>query len=483
MKKTIYLFLLLSSFAFSQQQGNLWYFGNMAGVDFSSGNPVAISGGQTPLWGGAFTGHSEGTAVICDSTGSLLFYTNGETIWNQNHVVMPNGNGLLGHSSSSQSSLIIPKPGSSRFFYVFTTDGMQNNLQNGYRYSMIDMCLNNGKGDVIPNVKNIKLTDSVAEKQVAVKHTNGVDYWIITHKFFSNQFYAYLVTSTTISPPVVSAIGSIHTLSPSYGTALGQMKASPNGQKLALVNGNSSANIAEYFDFNPSTGVVSNMVNIQTNIVHNYYGVSFSPDNSKLYISSCLNGNGIYQFDLSAGGGNPASVVASKYLVTGVYNHLALQLANNGKIYTTRTPTSRQHLGCINNPNLAGAACVYQDSAVFLGTVSSYGLPNFLDSYGYTNTRTYNCDSVITAIKEHTINKIDVSPNPFTNYLKIDYGNNSQPREFILYNMFGKEMYRTKIKSGENIVFKNELPQGVYLYQLINTKTKEPTAFGRIVKE
>ena len=43
----------------------------------------------------------------------LLFYTDGMTVYNKNHVIMPNGNFLTGHSSSSQSGVIVKKPGSS----------------------------------------------------------------------------------------------------------------------------------------------------------------------------------------------------------------------------------------------------------------------------------------------------------------------------------------------------------------------------------
>jgi hypothetical protein len=89
---------------FSQNQTNIWYFGNGAGVDFNSGSPVSITGGQT------YT--VEGTAVMCDDNGDLLFYTDGVSVWNKNHSVMSNGTGLDGDYSSSQSALIVPQPGS-----------------------------------------------------------------------------------------------------------------------------------------------------------------------------------------------------------------------------------------------------------------------------------------------------------------------------------------------------------------------------------
>ena len=115
MKKIILLPLLFcASFAFSQKEANIWYFGDHAGLDFNSGVPVALTDSQM------FT--HEGCAVLSNSAGQLLFYTDGKTIWNKNHQVMMNGTGLMGDFSSTQSAIIVPKPSSSTLFYVFTTD-------------------------------------------------------------------------------------------------------------------------------------------------------------------------------------------------------------------------------------------------------------------------------------------------------------------------------------------------------------------------
>ena len=102
MKVRIIIFLIIISCykSFSQKQGNIWYFGQQAGLNFNSGSPVALLNGQTsPV-------SVEGTSCIADSSGSLLFYSNGMTIWNKNHTVMQNGNGLLGNYSSTQSSTL-----------------------------------------------------------------------------------------------------------------------------------------------------------------------------------------------------------------------------------------------------------------------------------------------------------------------------------------------------------------------------------------
>ncbi|HKC66733.1 MAG TPA: PKD domain-containing protein, partial [Bacteroidia bacterium] len=231
--------------------------------------------------------------------------------------------------------------------------------------------------------------DTVAEKLTGVKHGNGTDYWLIVHKYYSDAFYAYQLSASGIVDTVISHIGSRHPVA--YGPqlsgyALGCMKASPDGKKLAIVSGNGYG-IAEYFDFDKNTGIVSNKVNIQADSIYSYYGLSFSPDNSKLYIACWLNNNGVYQFDLNAGNGNADSVVASKTKIVGQSpSHWAMQLATDGKIYIAG---GAQYLSVINNPNNAGLACNYADMAVSLlnntGALDM-GLPNFIDSYDYTNT-------------------------------------------------------------------------------------------------
>src|SRR5688500_2612049 len=113
MKFRILLFLIaLTKILICQKEYSQWYFGNKAGIDFLASPPG-------PLTNGAMN-TMEGTACISDSLGNLLFYTNGESIWNKNHMIMANGTGLTGHVSTTQSALIVKKPGSQHLFYVFT---------------------------------------------------------------------------------------------------------------------------------------------------------------------------------------------------------------------------------------------------------------------------------------------------------------------------------------------------------------------------
>src|ERR1700749_2004782 len=110
MKKILLIMLFIFSIAiYAQKQGNIWFFGNHAGIDFNYTPPTVLLNGQT-----YFTGYeqwNEGCSSISDSSGSLLFYTNGVKIWDRTQQVMPNGDSLIGNISSTQSSIIVPKPG------------------------------------------------------------------------------------------------------------------------------------------------------------------------------------------------------------------------------------------------------------------------------------------------------------------------------------------------------------------------------------
>lgn len=113
MKRLITIILLLFSISvYAQKEGNVWYFGNRAGVDFNQVPPAALTDGVLST--------NEGCASIAGADGKLLFYTDGSTIWNKSHAVMKNGYGLLGNSSSTQSAVVIRWPESLNLYYVFT---------------------------------------------------------------------------------------------------------------------------------------------------------------------------------------------------------------------------------------------------------------------------------------------------------------------------------------------------------------------------
>jgi len=364
-----------------QKQGNTWYFGDHAGLNFNTTPPTPLLNGQTDFQ--SPIGWNEGCSSISDSSGSLLFYSNGVLVWDRFQSVMPNGSGLMGDRSSTQSCIIVPKPGSNRYYYVFTNDASENNFQNGLRYSIVDMCLNNNKGDVISNSKNTSLQPATTEKLICIQHTNAVNYWIITHKMNSADFYAFLLTSGGITSTVISTTG------PNDALGWGQMAASSDGMKIAYtqISTLNSVSTAFFVDFNPSTGNVTNPQILATG--GREYGVCFSPDNSKLYYTTAGIGN-VIQYNMNAG--NLSAIIASKTFIiqNGPDSWRQMELGPDGTIYVSRT--LKTYISAITNPNTAGLACNYTNIFINLGgNQTSYGLPNFVAGFKYNNTKPIPC--------------------------------------------------------------------------------------------
>ncbi|MDP2723961.1 MAG: hypothetical protein Q8O72_14495 [Bacteroidales bacterium] len=70
---------------------------------FLFGTPVTLIGGAMFM--------AEGFTIASDNR-HLLFYSDGVTIWNKDHLVIDTGTGLLGYYSVTQNTEIVAKPGS-----------------------------------------------------------------------------------------------------------------------------------------------------------------------------------------------------------------------------------------------------------------------------------------------------------------------------------------------------------------------------------
>ncbi len=110
-----FLGLIATSLGLSQNQTSKWYFGSYAGLDFLTNPPTILLNSVINI--------PEGCATTSDVSGNLLFYTNGETIYNSSHNVMANGSALNGSCTPTQSSIILKQPGNNPNYYIFTVQG------------------------------------------------------------------------------------------------------------------------------------------------------------------------------------------------------------------------------------------------------------------------------------------------------------------------------------------------------------------------
>nr|MBK9650360.1 hypothetical protein [Bacteroidota bacterium] len=174
----VVLYMIICTNLHAQKQFEKWYFGSFAGLDFSSGVPVPLTNSAM------FT--VEGSSSLSDTSGNLLFYTDGLSVYNALHVAMPNGLGLAGGGSSTQSALILPMPGNVNLYYIFTVPDFASL---GFNYSIVDMTLQGGLGDV--TAKNTFLLGNVSEKLSAVYHANGTDVWVCVHSYTGDAFHSF----------------------------------------------------------------------------------------------------------------------------------------------------------------------------------------------------------------------------------------------------------------------------------------------------
>ncbi|RWW91647.1 PKD domain-containing protein, partial [Flavobacterium cerinum] len=364
MKKKYYIVLFLFSLLSvqAQMQTAHWYFGANAGVDFSSGSSVPVTNGALVT--------AEGSTAISDEFGNLLFYTDGSTVYTKNHTIMPNGLGLNGTSSSSQSALIVPGPGASELFYIFTTDAVEVSPKHGFRYTVVDMALGT-EGEVVSTQKNVAVPlggeQGVSEKIAATVKGDCSGYWVIT--YFKKKFYAFSLTEggIDITNPVISDAF------PYTGDTdlQGYLKVSPDGKRLAATFTDGTGSLVLY-DFNNIDGTISNGQTLfQSEPFNNrlYYGVEFSLDSKVLYATY----SGLVRYDLTA-----ASIPDSEIVFYNTPNGVsgALQMGLDGKIYYARL-NNQFYLAAINDPNNFNAPDLDVFALFLGGKLHAIGLPSF----------------------------------------------------------------------------------------------------------
>ncbi|MGE5108960.1 MAG: PKD domain-containing protein, partial [Sphingobacteriales bacterium] len=345
------------------QHANNWYFAHRAGITFNTNPPSALADGVMDT--------NEGCSAISDTNGQLLFYTDGATVWNKLHQVMPNGTNLKGNWSATNSAIIIPKPGSDSIYYIFTTGAEEANNE-GYFFSEVDISLQGGLGDVTA-AKNILLYSPGTEKLTAVRHSNGLDVWVITRVFGTAAWKTFKIDCNGVNTTPVTSFSDNPASVLWKDANTGCLKASPDGTKIATAN--SSNDLWEILQFDASTGILSNNLYFNSNFP---YGVEFSPNSKFVYISNIFAENeivgGISQYDISI---HDSAAIASSKVFLGKTDGFggALQLGPDKKIYCS--VGIRSYLGAINNPDVAGIACGFTNHQLDLafGTRTYLGLP------------------------------------------------------------------------------------------------------------
>lgn len=374
----IVFILLFSVFSHAQLQNANWYFGqnqissqNGAGLDFNNGNVSVLTDGKTE-------DDRFFTSTMSDENGNLLFYTDGYSVWNKNHIKMPNGNNTLNGIFHTVS--IVPFPGNSDKYYVFTIGSVGN--EHRYFYSIVDMNLNNNLGDVetatlntplnlLPYFDGVNIKNHMQRKNnmSVAKHSDGESYWLILNPF--DVFFVLKIDINGISSNPIVYDENIPSINYSLNI-LGQsgMSISPSMDKVAYftkrLNGGNVSIALTILNFDNSNGQLSSFYfEIDSNQSRNGISCEFSSNGQFLYIlednASLYN---IFQLDLQ-NLSNPSIFLG--FSIENSFDNASLPTlirGIDGKIYV---PNSSNFLGVINNPNLLGTNSNYVNNQINLG--------------------------------------------------------------------------------------------------------------------
>lgn len=375
-------FLIFHFVVFAQKEANVWHFGNGQGFDFNSGQAVQITGAM-------YT--NEGCTAYCDSLGNLLFYSNGGgrvpaagqntgMIWNANHEVMYDMQGVEGGGfSAAQSSVIIPAPGETDVYYLFTMEEIEHYVDatpevlaaepngRGFRYYKIDMSLNNGLGGVVE--ADVEIYDYSFEGLCAIRHPNEEDYWILINQD-TTGIGVYQVNSSG-----VEFVSVYETEQPPFG----QIKSAPTSPFGVVPCFEKVFASGVLYDFDRTTGELSNPDALPG---FGSEAVEFSSNGAYLYATLTNPGMASQQlvrYNLAAACELQVPVSETQEVLEENITAYYMQLAPDQKIYYTyfdqNFEVSLGTINCVNseNPSITTGAYTF-------GAVSDFvfaALPNF----------------------------------------------------------------------------------------------------------
>ncbi len=482
----LYLTLVINAQTMDNKRDNIWIFGyDSAGkiIDTCYGN-TKLSFDKKPLkskFQYTDMNLSSDVAMISDTSGKLLFYTNGIYIADSTHQPMKNGQGLnpgefadihkdYGYISE-QGAIILPKPGSNYLYYLIHTPLVYDtkkpvNYQiyaDKLYYSLIDMGKNNGKGEVVEKNKILYDKNELGVGKItACRHANGIDWWIVVADFVNTKYNVFLLSEKGIEFISKQAVpkGQI--------SGVGQTTFTPDGTKYIYFNGVSisQGTFLDIFDFDRCKGLLTNQRSINFKKDSAYaVGTAISPNSKYLYV---FNYQKVYQFDLQAADifksidtvGIFDGIIPKEFDIPN-YFYLA-QLAPDGKIYVS-VPGTSKYLHVVNEPNKKGKACNFVQRGFTLAGNNYTTMPNFPNFR--LGKAAQPCEMVGNEEVEKVKYEVKLYPNPSDGNLIFDNGVAINTTLYI-YDISGKVILSQNISDKITPINISHLSNGIYYCRL-----------------
>lgn len=456
---------------------------------------------------------------VCDSSGKLMFYSNGMQIysglsrviiedtiayglnWEGRKIENSKGELVLIGSAFIQSALILPMPGKEliyNLFYLLYDKSSPNvgDFHTRYFYrAEIDMSPSSGPGKIFFKDKiiisdSLFVADSMATTGLtACRHANGRDWWLVLPAKYHNRFYTYLID------PIGVHFHGIQESGDRFDMGVGQVCFSPDGRKLAANSaynfGNNGSKII-IFDFDRCAGKITNP---RSQFIPAGYGVSngvaFSPDSRYLYAS---NDNWIYQYDMY----NPDIIGSRQTIATyDGYEYIYPQtvsgdavtlgwlgLAPDGRIYVSSGSSSNRKMGVINYPNEKDGKYDMRQHSLHITTSYGRTMPNY-PNYRLGPLDQSSCDTL--SLNNNPIAKYRYEQDT-SQYLKVrftdlsyyvpqkwhwDFGDGSTSEERNSYHTFPADGSYEVCLTVSNKYDTNTVCRTLTFGTLVNTEPKQ----------
>jgi WD40 repeat protein len=436
-------------------------------------------------------------ASICDTTGNLLFYSNGCVLADSNfqyiegadtinqgvrwNLICKGSQNLTDGYVIVNGCWIIPVAENKfKAIYVDYFNNIDNEFTSGIRYTTVVRNQETGQLSGYGVDEYIFDTSVDPTKRAFVRHGNGRDWWLINPKNGTKIHYSFLIDSTSnVYVPITNEFPEMPPLN--FNTS-GQACFSPDGNIYASFDYENKCLI---FDFNRCSGEMSNLRVVtpllSIDSIFGVTGIAISPNSRFLYLMSNYI---ITQYDLQAPNiETSALIVAVKDNWVGTTSSgnpdypptfYQSQLGPDGKIYVFNA-AGRRTFAVIEIPDSLGLACnVIQHKYNFpqWGTVRQ---PPRFPNFRLGALVGSPCDTIIytsTQAVSRPYASLKLMPNPASNYIVADisiadYSENQQLM-LLLVDISGREVRRKYVSAYTSLqrIETGDLGAGLYFMRL-----------------
>ncbi|NMR32898.1 T9SS type A sorting domain-containing protein [Chryseobacterium aquaticum] len=368
MKKFFLIMLLcLYSWGYSQGENDNWYFGQYGALNFANpGSPTVLTDS------GMFVSWNMPSGSVSDSSGKLLFYTDGGSIWNRDHGFMYGVSGV-GLSVNAHQFAIVKHPTNNNLYYIINSGDLNYSTYTfEANYTLIDMSLgSNGlDGHPLGQVVNYKipLLDSngapftYGKGVTIVPHADMNSFWILISN--NLQLYSYHLTSAGINPVPVTSSLYFENQPPSPFQHYSYIKSSPklNSCKgfshylsLCTIDPSNGYNEGRVYSFDDNTGQITTNYLLEV-LSLNPLRTEFNKNGSILYLAPNDNTTSLLAVDLESSFGT--SINYSNISPPPANSFLSIQRNKYGEIFVQSNYNSN-YISKIINPDIYGGSSLH----------------------------------------------------------------------------------------------------------------------------